>query len=132
VDDASTGEWLGAALDEEVGKLAKTRLLRLPTRSGLIRAKVAGAHAAQGEVLTFLDRSAAQSCLVFCSHTQNPLPPHPSHGACNAGWLEPLMDRIYQNPSAVPTPVIDVIDFVRGHWAALCPLDPPSPAPEHL
>lgn len=56
VDDASTGDWLGEKLDEEVAKLAKTRILRLPTRSGLIRAKVAGAHAAKGEVLTFLDR----------------------------------------------------------------------------
>lgn len=59
VDDASTGDWLGPQLDAEVAKLQKTRLLRLPSRSGLIRAKVAGAHAAKGEVLTFLDRCGA-------------------------------------------------------------------------
>lgn len=56
VDDASSGEWLGAELDIAVANMPKVRLLRLEARSGLIRAKVAGAHAAKGDVLTFLDR----------------------------------------------------------------------------
>lgn len=56
MDDASTGDWLGPELDDAVAQMPKTRLIRLESRSGLIRAKVAGAHAAKGEVIVYLDR----------------------------------------------------------------------------
>eukprot|EP00038_Savillea_parva_P010555 m.191135 g.191135 ORF g.191135 m.191135 type:complete len:668 (-) comp18245_c0_seq1:20-2023(-) len=88
VDDASTFEHLGVPLAAEVPTIPKTRLVRLPERSGLIRAKVAGAETATGEVLTFLD----------------------SHCECNTGWLEPLLDRIRQNRTNVVTPTIDSIN----------------------
>lgn len=88
VDDASTFEHLGQELEDEVATIPKTRLIRLQNRSGLIRAKVAGATNATGEVLTFLD----------------------SHCECLPGWLEPLLDRIRESPSNVPVPTIDSID----------------------
>jgi len=40
VDDASPGNWTGAALEAVVKDIPKTRIIRLKTRAGLIRAKV--------------------------------------------------------------------------------------------
>eukprot|EP00049_Salpingoeca_infusionum_P026288 m.24821 g.24821 ORF g.24821 m.24821 type:complete len:607 (+) comp8642_c0_seq2:78-1898(+) len=88
VDDASDMEHLGQPLEDEVKTIPKTRVLRLPKRSGLIRAKVFGADNAKGDVLTFLD----------------------SHCECNVGWLEPLLERIHKDRTIVVTPVIDNID----------------------
>eukprot|EP01147_Barroeca_monosierra_P005718 gene5718-9004_t len=88
VDDASTMDHLKEPLDNEVKDIPKTRILRLPERSGLIRAKVYGATEAKGKVVTFLD----------------------SHCECNVGWLEPLLERIHHDRTVVVTPVIDNID----------------------
>lgn len=68
--------------------LSKVRLLRLPTRKGLIAARLVGAAAAKAPVLTFLD----------------------SHCECSPGWLEPLLQRVHTNEHAVVCPVIDVVD----------------------
>jgi polypeptide N-acetylgalactosaminyltransferase len=57
-------------LDEYIAKhLPKVRVLRLPERSGLIRARLAGAREAKAEVLIFLD----------------------SHTEANVNWLPPLL-----------------------------------------
>ncbi|XP_066302462.1 polypeptide N-acetylgalactosaminyltransferase 13-like [Branchiostoma lanceolatum] len=88
VDDASTAEHLKEDLDTYISRFPQVKLLRLPEREGLIRARLRGAEIATGEVLTFLD----------------------SHIECNVGWLEPLLDRIGLNRTTVPCPSIDRIN----------------------
>uniref|UniRef100_G8JLT5 polypeptide N-acetylgalactosaminyltransferase n=1 Tax=Xenopus tropicalis TaxID=8364 RepID=G8JLT5_XENTR len=87
VDDFSTRDYLKEKLDTYVKKLPKVRVLHLPERHGLIRARIAGANIATGEVLTFLD----------------------SHVECNVGWLEPLLEQVRINRRKVACPVIEVI-----------------------
>lgn len=91
VDDNST-------LPELRGKLQyyiETRLphglvkiMRLGYRSGLIRARLAGARMARGDVLVFLD----------------------SHCEVTIDWLRPMLQRLQWKHDAVLTPVIDIID----------------------
>ncbi|XP_061827521.1 polypeptide N-acetylgalactosaminyltransferase 5 [Nerophis lumbriciformis] len=87
VDDFSTKDNLKDALDKYMSQFPKVRIIRLKERQGLIRARLAGAAVAKGEVLTFLD----------------------SHVECNVGWLEPLLERVYLDRRKVPCPVIEVI-----------------------
>ncbi|XP_028266769.1 polypeptide N-acetylgalactosaminyltransferase 6-like isoform X2 [Parambassis ranga] len=88
VDDASTDDHLKARLDEYVQQLDIVHVLRQRQRKGLTAARLLGAQAARGEVLTFLD----------------------SHCECFPGWLEPLLARIVQQPTAVVSPKIATID----------------------
>ncbi|XP_005393469.1 PREDICTED: polypeptide N-acetylgalactosaminyltransferase 5 [Chinchilla lanigera] len=88
VDDFSTKDYLKDNLDKYMSQFPKVRILRLKERHGLIRARLAGAQNATGDVLTFLD----------------------SHIECNVGWLEPLLERIYLSRKKVACPVIEVIN----------------------
>uniref|UniRef100_A0A671VZE1 Polypeptide N-acetylgalactosaminyltransferase n=1 Tax=Sparus aurata TaxID=8175 RepID=A0A671VZE1_SPAAU len=88
VDDASTDVHLKTRLDDYVRQLKIVRVLRQRERKGLITARLLGAQAARGEVLTFLD----------------------SHCECYPGWLEPLLARIVEQPTAVVSPHIASID----------------------
>ncbi|KAM5279762.1 polypeptide N-acetylgalactosaminyltransferase 5 [Ctenodactylus gundi] len=88
VDDFSTKDYLKDNLDKYMSQFPKVRILRLKERHGLIRARLAGAQNATGDVLTFLD----------------------SHVECNVGWLEPLLERIYLSRKKVACPVIEVIN----------------------
>ncbi|XP_048489384.1 polypeptide N-acetylgalactosaminyltransferase 1 [Plutella xylostella] len=91
VDDNST-------LAELKGKLShyiRTRLppgivkvLRLPERIGLTRARTAGARHATSDVLVFLD----------------------AHCEGVTDWLRPMLQRLKDKPATALTPIIDVID----------------------
>ncbi|XP_045550841.1 polypeptide N-acetylgalactosaminyltransferase 12 isoform X2 [Salmo salar] len=89
VDDYSDRAHLKEPLENYISSLKKVRLIRARKREGLVRARLLGASIATGDVLTFLD----------------------CHCECHEGWLEPLLHRIKEKPSAVVCPVIDVIDW---------------------
>uniref|UniRef100_A0A668A9I5 Polypeptide N-acetylgalactosaminyltransferase n=1 Tax=Myripristis murdjan TaxID=586833 RepID=A0A668A9I5_9TELE len=88
VDDASERDFLKKKLENYVRTLeVPVRVLRMEQRSGLIRARLRGAAATKGQVITFLD----------------------AHCECTVGWLEPLLARIKEDRKAVVCPIIDVI-----------------------
>jgi glycosyltransferase involved in cell wall biosynthesis len=75
VDDGSNAEHIGQYLADYVSVLpVPVKIVRQNGRTGLMRARVAGAKVATGETLTFLD----------------------SHIDCSEGWLDFLMARIGQ------------------------------------
>nr|XP_015214277.1 PREDICTED: polypeptide N-acetylgalactosaminyltransferase 13 isoform X2 [Lepisosteus oculatus] len=88
VDDASERDFLKERLESYVhGLEVPVRILRMEQRSGLIRARLRGAAATRGQVITFLD----------------------AHCECTVGWLEPLLARIKEDRKTVVCPIIDVI-----------------------
>ncbi|KAF6085866.1 polypeptide N-acetylgalactosaminyltransferase like 5 [Phyllostomus discolor] len=89
VDDMSKFEDLKEKLDYRLEKFrGKVKLVRNERREGLIRARMAGAARASGDVLVFLD----------------------SHCEVNRMWLQPLLAAVAKHRRTVACPVIDVID----------------------
>ena len=84
-------------LDEYIATQPKVKILRHSKREGLIRARMTGANAANGDTITFLD----------------------SHCEANVGWLEPLLHRIYLNRTTVVCPVIDVISWEKLEYSTI-------------
>ncbi|CAG4952143.1 unnamed protein product [Colias eurytheme] len=103
VDDASTRRYLGKELDDAIVKLNKVQILRSTNRTGLVGARLMGAHKATGDVLVFLD--------AHCEVTQ--------------GWLEPLLDRAGSDDVFI-CPHIDLLSdetlaytkSIDAHWGA--------------
>ncbi|KAM4026607.1 polypeptide N-acetylgalactosaminyltransferase 4-like [Anomaloglossus baeobatrachus] len=89
VDDFSDKVFLKSQLENYISSLERVRLIRTKKREGLVRARLIGATYAIGDVLTFLD----------------------CHCECVTGWLEPVLERIGENETAVVCPVIDTIDW---------------------
>ncbi|KAF7995163.1 hypothetical protein HCN44_004635 [Aphidius gifuensis] len=89
VDDSSDEEELKGKLDYYITKRLskKVKIIRLPKRLGLIRARLAGARKSTGDVLVFLD----------------------AHCEVITNWLEPLLQRIKDKNNAVLMPIIDSI-----------------------
>ncbi|KAI8119011.1 Polypeptide N-acetylgalactosaminyltransferase 3 [Lucilia cuprina] len=105
VDDASDRSYLKKQLESYVKVLTvPTRIFRMPTRGGLVPARLMGAKHARGDVLTFLD----------------------AHCECSRGWMEPLLQRIKESRTSVICPVIDIISddnfsytkTFENHWGA--------------
>ncbi|XP_017845696.1 putative polypeptide N-acetylgalactosaminyltransferase 13 [Drosophila busckii] len=94
IDDYSDDELLLQSLNEILGHIYATRgqltfvFKRNLHRKGLIQSRNDGAQAATGNYLFFLD----------------------SHCEVNEGWLEPLLDRLIQNPQMAVSPLLDAID----------------------
>ena len=88
VDDGSTSTDMLKPLEEYVALIPKVKLIRTKARLGLIKARAIGAAMAKYEVLTFLD----------------------SHIEVVPGWLEPLLQRLIEEPKIVVTPQIVVIN----------------------
>jgi len=89
VDDCSEArDYLHAELDKFVLTLpVPVKIFRNKERLGLMRSRLVGADAAEGETMTFLD----------------------AHIEVTHGWLPPLLSEIRKNRHAVPCPIIDVI-----------------------
>ncbi|XP_013401251.1 polypeptide N-acetylgalactosaminyltransferase 13 isoform X3 [Lingula anatina] len=98
VDDASTHDYLKTPLETYISTLSpKIKLLRLPERSGLIRARLHGARLATAEVLFFLD----------------------AHCEVNTHWLEPLLLELSKDRDVLIVPAIDRIDAHTMEYSAM-------------
>lgn len=75
------------------------KLIHLPQRLGLIKARLKGASQAKGDVLLFLD----------------------SHCEATDLWLEPLVQRIKENNRVFICPVIDIINDKTLEYNAVDP-----------
>lgn len=112
VDDFSDKEYLKGTLRDYVDVYLNTlpryeeykdddlvKLIHLPKRLGLIKARLEGARSAKGDVLLFLD----------------------SHCEATDLWLEPLVQRIKENRNVFICPVIDIINDKTLEYNAVDP-----------
>lgn len=114
-------EYLKEELDRYVEQLQIVRVVRQRERKGLITARLLGASVASGEVLTFLDAHCEcppRDTPVCPLRGAGPAPTLPRvPGECFHGWLEPLLSRIAEEPTAVVSPDIATIDLNTFEFA---------------
>lgn len=99
VDDNSSKEHCKTQVDDYLKTAfpaVKSLVIHLEERKGLIGARLAGARAAEGQVLLFLD----------------------SHTEANVNWLPPLLEPIALNESTAVCPFIDVIAYDTFEYRA--------------
>ncbi|XP_054263275.1 N-acetylgalactosaminyltransferase 6-like [Macrosteles quadrilineatus] len=97
VDDFSSKDHCKKPLDDYVAQhLPKVKVIHLPQRDGLIRARLAGAKIASGQVLVVLD----------------------SHIEANINWLPPLLEPIAEDYRTCVCPLIDIIDYETFAYSA--------------
>ncbi|KAG5666839.1 hypothetical protein PVAND_014849 [Polypedilum vanderplanki] len=100
VNDHSDKEHCYGELEEYIAThfdINKVRILVLTKRSGLMWARLAGARAASGDVLIFMD----------------------CHTEANINWLPPLIEPIALNYRTCVCPYIDVINAKDYHYTGL-------------
>jgi polypeptide N-acetylgalactosaminyltransferase len=81
------------------------KLVRTPSRLGLIRARLFGAQVSRG-----VFGLAEMGCVCFTCDSGNILVFLDSHIEANVGWLAALLDPIRQDRRTVVAPIIDNID----------------------
>ena len=88
VDDASNDTAITTTLPLYIKSRlpSKVGLVRTPSQLGLIQARLAGARAATGSFIVFLD----------------------SHCEATKGWLEPMAQRMKEDPTVVQIPRSDI------------------------
>merc|ERR1712048_1417808 len=72
---------------ELVAMSSKVKVIDLPTRHGLIRAKMKGVEEAKAPVIVFME----------------------AHCIVNRNWLQALLYRLHANPKALAMPALDII-----------------------
>ncbi|KAL3867308.1 hypothetical protein ACJMK2_044522 [Sinanodonta woodiana] len=94
VDDASDMQTLKKEFEQKIKELTSpiVKMIRLPYRQGLIRARLEGFNHVTGQVVSFFD----------------------SHMEVNVNWLEPLLAEIQKDRRTVPMAQLDYIN--RGNF----------------
>eukprot|EP00914_Ancora_sagittata_P032385 GHVO01065546.1.p1 GENE.GHVO01065546.1~~GHVO01065546.1.p1 ORF type:complete len:636 (+),score=78.71 GHVO01065546.1:182-1909(+) len=92
VDDGSDIDWISRDgsnyIEEYIHYIPKTRLVRNDKRKGIVGARMTGIRACEAPIFVILD----------------------SHIEANEGWLEPLVERIKDNPTHILMPSVDSIN----------------------
>lgn len=86
INSISNRNWK-SVLDNHISNLTKTRIIHPEKHEGLIRARLAGAQVANGDILIFFD----------------------AYIEVNTNWLPPLIEPIALNYKTSVCPFIDIV-----------------------